>query len=169
MKIIFRVHGPLVIPFYQGKGGRTITDDNVKQFWKQNASVARLRGCYVFAVRAAKGWKPAYVGKATKSFKQEAFSSHKLSRYQQFLADYLKGTPVMFLIIAPSKKGALNRSYVSELEEFLIQVGVSANPALLNIQGTKQEEWGIAGVLRGGKGKTTMAASQFRQLMKIKH
>ena len=93
MKTIFSVHGPIVVPYYQGRGGRTITDDNVKEFWKKNNSFGKLRGCYVFGMRAAKGLTPGYVGKATKSFKQEVFSPHKLAKYQQFCADYLKGPP----------------------------------------------------------------------------
>ena len=49
----------------------------------------------------------------------------------------------------------------------MIQVGLAANPNLLNVKCTKAEEWGIVGVLRGGKGKTSMRAKQFRMLMKI--
>ncbi len=37
----------------------------------------------------------------------------------------------------------------------------------LNIKGTKTEEWGIAGVLRGGQGKPPRGARDFRKLMKI--
>jgi len=32
---------------------------------------------------------------ATKTFKQEIFAPQKLTKYQQALADYHKGTPVM--------------------------------------------------------------------------
>jgi hypothetical protein len=50
----------------------------------------------------------------------------------------------------------------------LIQAGVAANPDnFLNIQGTKIEEWGIAGVLRSGKGKRSQAAKDFVRIMKI--
>ena len=90
-----------------------------------------------------------------------------LTRYQQFLADYQKGTPVLFFIVAPVKRGAPNRTRIAELEEFLIQTGQAANPHLLNIKGTKAEEWGIAGVLRGGKGKRSSGAREFRRLMKL--
>jgi hypothetical protein len=107
------------------------------------------------------------VGKATKSYRQEIFSPHKLSRYQQFLTDYLKGTPVFFFVYAPTRRGPANALHIGKLEDFLIQAGVAANPHLLNIKGTKEEEWGIAGVIRGGKGKTSADARMFRQMMKI--
>ena len=121
----------------------------------------------MFGIRAGKGWTPAYVGKATKSFKREIFAHHKLTRYQQFLVDYQKGTPVLFFAVAPTKKGAPNAAHMGELEKFLIQTGLAANQDLMNIKGTKAEEWGIAGVLRGGKGKASQAARDFKKIMKL--
>ena len=121
----------------------------------------------MFGIRASKGYKPAYVGKATKTFKQEVFSHHKLTRYQQYLADVGKGTPVIFFVIAPKRRGAPNSRHIGQLEDFLIQAGVAANPAFLNVRGTKVEEWGIAGVLRSGKGKRSESASELIKLMKI--
>jgi predicted Co/Zn/Cd cation transporter (cation efflux family) len=90
-----------------------------------------------------------------------------LTRYQQYLADVGKGTPVMFFVIAPRRKGAPNSSRIDQLEDFLIQAGVAANPAFLNIRGTKVEEWGIAGVIRGGRRRRSKDASEFIRLMKI--
>lgn len=167
MSTVFSVQGPFEVPYYQGKAGRTITADNVKEFWQKHSSLSNRHGCYVFGIRAGKGWTPAYVGKATKGFKREVFSPHKLSRYQQFLADYLKGTPIIFFVVTPSKKGGPNVAHIEELEAFLIQLGVAANPDLLNIKGTKAAEWGIVGILRGGSGKPTFSARQFRKLMKF--
>jgi hypothetical protein len=167
MRTVFSVEGPFEVPFYQGHAGRTITDDNVRTFWFKNPDLGGRRGCYVFGIRAGKGWTPGYVGRATKSFKQEVFAHHKLTRYQQFLVDYARGTPVLFLVTLPKKKGAPNASHIRELEDFLIQAGLAANADLLNIKGTKTEEWGIAGVLRGGKGKRSVEAKQFRKMMKI--
>jgi hypothetical protein len=167
MTSLFSPEGPFEIPFYQGRAGRTITDDNVKDFWVERDHLGKQRGCYVFAIRAGKGFTPGYVGRATRGFKQETFSPHKLTRYQQFLADYQKGTPVLFFLVAPKKKGAPNISSIKGLEQFLIQVAQAANPDLLNIKGTKLEEWGIAGVLRGGKGKPSTASRLFKNLMKL--
>ncbi len=73
----------------------------------------------------------------------------------------------MFFLIAPKKRGAPNSRHIEQLEDFLIQAGVAANPAFLNIRGTKIEEWGIAGVLRSGKGKRSESASEFVKMMKI--
>jgi hypothetical protein len=167
MATIFSVDGPLDVPFYKGVAGRTITDKNIHAFWATHSELGSRRGCYVFGVRAGRGLTPAYVGKATKSFKQEVFAHHKLTRYQQFLVDYRKGTPVLFFLLAPKKTGAPNSAHISALEDFLIQTGVAANPALLNIKGTKAEDWGISGVLRGGKGKPSWSAKSLRRLLNL--
>jgi len=58
------------------------------------------------------------------------------------LADYRKGTLILFLVMAPTKRGAPNITHINELEDFLIQIALAANPDLLNIKGTQMEEWG---------------------------
>jgi hypothetical protein len=165
---VFAVDGPRDVPSYHGKaGGRTITDDNVREFWKANHDLTKRRGCYAFGIRAGKGFTVGYVGKATKGFKGEVFAHHKLTRYQQFLADYRKGTPVLFFLVVPRSKGAPNNKHIGQLEDFLIQTGVRANPHLLNIKGTAEEEWGIGGLLRSGHGKPSKAAKLFKSFMKM--
>jgi hypothetical protein len=162
------VRGPLEVPYYQGNGGRTITDSNIEKFWQINQKYQKRRGCYVFGIRAGKGFAPGYVGKATKSLKQEVFSPHKLSRYQQFLADYAKATPILFFVLAPVQKGKPNSSQIGEIEKYLISLAVTANPDLLNQKETKPLDWGIKGVVRGGKGKTSGGTRDFRQMLGIK-
>ncbi len=160
------VEGPLKVPCYQGRVGRTITDKNIRDFWRKHAALSKGRGCYVFGIRTGGGLTPGYVGKATKLFKQETFAHHKITRYQRFLVDYQKGTPVIFFITAAKKKGAPNSAHISQLETFLIHVALALNPELLNIKGTKVEQWAIVGVLRS-KGKPSKSAQQFKKLMKI--
>ena len=163
----FTVVGPLKIPLYKGKGGRTITDENVDRFWEANKKYRKRRGCYVFAIRAGKGLTPGYVGKATKKLKQEVFAHHKLTRYQQFLADYAKGTPVIFFVLAPVQKGKPNLVQIGQVEKYLIDLAVTANPDLLNEKGASPNKWGIKGVIRGGKGKTSHGTRDFRLMLGI--
>jgi len=167
MKTLFSVTGPYKVPVYEGKANRTITEEQGKRFWQKYGSVGEGRGCYVFGIRAGQGLTPGY-GKATKSFKQELFTPHKLAKYQQMLADYRKGTPVLFFLVAPSKKGKPNARHVGQLEDFLIQNAVIVNEDLLNVRGTKQQEWGVGGVVRGGKGKQSKSAQHFRKMMKLR-
>jgi hypothetical protein len=167
-RFIVKVKGTFEVPLYVGKGGRSITDDGVKEFWRINKKYENKKGCYVFAIRAGKGYTPGYVGKATKRFGKEVFEYHKLTRYQQFLVDYAKGTPVLFFLVAADKKGKTNNSQISKIEKYLIDLGVTANPNLLNQKGTKPPKWGIQGVIRGEKGKVTAVTKDFRKMPGIK-
>lgn len=167
LRTLFTVFGPRTIPTFRGRAGRTITDRDVRSFWQANTDIAALRGCYVFAVRAGSGMKPAYVGKATKSYRQEVFQYHKITRYQQQLADCRVGTPILFFVALPHRRGAPATTHVAELERFLIETSLAVNPGLLNVRFTLAESWGISGVVRRTSGKPSAAAKQFHALMKF--
>ena len=74
----FTVEGPSL----RGKAAKIVNSESAKLFWQKFPEFAGERGCYVFAMRAASGFTPGYVGMATKSFKREAFQPHKLAKYQ---------------------------------------------------------------------------------------
>src|SRR6266568_4281043 len=97
----FTVEGPFDVPFYQGKAAKTISSEEAREFWETYPKYASRRGCYIFAIRAGGGITPIYVGKATGTFKSETFTADKLAKYQRGLADYLKGSPVLFLVLHP--------------------------------------------------------------------
>jgi hypothetical protein len=166
---MFTIAGPFEIPVHQASAARIIRGNEGNQFFANYKSHALRKGCYVYGVRAGKGITPLYAGLAKKSFEQECFEPHKLGKYNEGLADYNKGTPVMFFVLAPKgKKGRENLTHIKELEVFLIQTGVAANPDLLNVRGTKQQEWGIKGVLRTPPGKPGLGTGAFKKMMKIK-
>jgi len=163
----FSVKGPFEIPFYTGVRGRLIRRAEGIEFFARNASIRAQIGCYVFGMKAGRGITPVYAGKATKSFHKECFTSTKLNKYNQCLIDYARGTPIMFFVMLPIRRGPKNVKHISELERFLIQTGMAANPDLLNVQGTRSAEWGITGVLRSGQGKPSKSALGFRNMMKL--
>jgi hypothetical protein len=47
-------------------------------------------------------------------------------------------------------------------------LGITVNPNLLNEKGTKAPDWGIQGVIRGGKGKVSAVTMDFRKMFGIK-
>lgn len=163
----FTVHGPYEVPTYAGKAGRIVRSEEGRAFFESHPSFANRRGCYVFAMRAGRGITPTYVGKATKTFAQECFTSDKLGKCNTTLVDYVRGTLVMFLITPPEGRGRPAEKQIGLLEEFLIQVGVAANDALLNIQGTRQEQWSLAGLVRSKRGRPSRAALAFKSAMKL--
>ena len=103
-----------------------------------------------------------------KGLGQECFTADKLSKCNQTLADYARGTLVMFLLAAPAGRGRPAEKQINLLEDFLIQVGVAANDDLLNVQGAKQEQWALSGLVRSNRGRPSYAASAFKAAMKLR-
>jgi len=160
----FRIRGPFQVPLDQNVNSKWIKD-GCPEFWSSPGAenFARQCGCYVFAMRAGKGFRPIYVGRATKSFKQECFASHKIScHYGPALLNAGKGTPILFLVVLERTKGKVNKSAIKKVESFLIQNAMKKNPYLSNIKGKKSEHWSIDGVIRSGKGKVSSAAKLFK-------
>jgi hypothetical protein len=122
-------------------------------------------GCYIFALRAALGYRPWYVGKATKSMKQECMALASVAHYNAVLAKGHKGTPVMFLVAPPDNKNKVDKRACEDIETFLIQSAYRANPALRNVQKAKIEEWSIKGLVRSGKGRPTQTQTAFKKMM----
>jgi hypothetical protein len=165
----FKVAGPLKVHFSRNVGGRTIRDADIASFWGSHAEkFQKYRGCYVFAMQTGGGWTPGYVGKTKRNFRQEVFGSHQLTRYYEFMAGYKKGRPVLFFVLARQAKGKPNNSKIRAVEKYLIDLGLTVNPELLNKKDTKPPGWCIQGVIRGGKGKVSAGTSSFRQMLGIK-
>ena len=162
----FSVSGPFSIPYTKQKVGRLITKENISAFWGTHTEIAAKRGCYVFGFKASKGSKPMYVGKATKTFKQEVFQDHKKNKYAQAFGSQAKGTPVMFFVSLNKAKGPISKSAIDEVETYLIQTGMVANKNLLNDKKTSVESWSISGLIRS-KGKVPKQALDLRKMLKI--
>lgn len=163
----FVVSGPHVVPIYKGKSGRIVREQEGREFFAHHPSLGEKRGCYIFAMRSGGGIKPTYVGKATKSFSQECFTSHKLGKCNQTLVDYGKGTLVIFLFEAIASKGKAPANEIGLIENFLIQTSLSVNEDLLNIKQTKQESWSIRGIIRSGVGKPSKSASLAKSMLHL--
>lgn len=164
--------GPVRISFDAQASGsaKHIRAVDVTAFWAsaEGQPVAGKQGCYIFALRAAKGFTPWYVGKATKSMKQECFTSHKLKHYNAVLFKGYKGTPVMFFVVLPGNKKKIGAKIITDMEKFLTQTAVSKNSKLSNVQNTKNlPAWTIKGVLRAGRGKPSIPALSFKTMMKM--
>ena len=162
----FYVEGPFTVPCIAKGHGKVVDTKRLKEFWEdlgENRSSGY--GCYVFGMQVGRGLVPIYVGKATRSFKQECFTLHKLLKINESLLHWKRGTTVLFLVPLERRRGRVNASLIATAEEFLIQNAVVRNPKLANVRGTEQESWGIAGVLRGGKGKPSASARDFKRMM----
>lgn len=168
---VLDVYGPVAIPFDGQEKGccKKINKEHIKKFWEQAevAAIKQKQGCYVFALRAAKGFTPWYVGKAGKTLKQECFSTHKLEHYNSVLWKGNKGLPVMFFVAPAGTKNKIASGIIKDMESYLIQSATYKNPKLSNVQNKKTPEWGISGVVRGGKGRRATINGQFKTMMGI--
>lgn len=162
-----KLYGPFEIQCPNKGAAKFIDAEEKKAFLVviENAGLAEKQGCYIFALRAGKGYCPWYVGKATKTMKQECMGPHQLQHYNAVLAKGNKGTPVMFFASPDENKKKVPVAICDEMEGALIQAALYENPELRNIQKAKVPAWGIDGVLRGKKGKPTNDETGFKKMM----
>jgi hypothetical protein len=163
------IYGPIDIPFRRQRNGnlKHIGTAHVTSFWATTAAqqIAAKQGCYIFALRASKGYCPWYVGKATRTFRQEALGHFQLTHYNEVLFDGRKGTPVMFFVAPKDTKRAVPDATCNAIEKFLIQAAYAENPEIKNRQQTKIPDWTIDGVVRPTRGPTPQIATVFKKMM----
>lgn len=164
------IDGPYDIDYESNGVAKRVRPSDGRDFWSYT-DVDHLRkkqGCFVFAIRAGKGFTPWYVGQASKGFEQETFTDHKRDRYNDALFRGRKGTPVLFFVTQPGNKRKVAQKELTHMEKELIQFALAKNPDLCNVQHTKNlPQWSIRGVIRPGQGKPTTAAKQFKMMMKM--
>jgi hypothetical protein len=174
--VYFEVAGPFDLTRHGSK--KIITDSTLKdikpklEHWKVGLSEAC--GCYVFAVRAGKGYTPHYVGQACKSsITMEALNPSNREKYNKVLSES-KGTPVLFLIPLQTptgkfrKKSQVNRGLAALdfLEDWLIAHAIEKNPALINNKQTKfLRQIHVAGFFNAKKGESTYASQQLSKTL----
>lgn len=163
----FTIHGPFKIDFEKRKGGRTLVFDDFFGEESQAGHLASECGCYAFGIKSGRGLQPIYVGKATKTFKQETFNPSNKHKYHNGFSQYGRGTPVMYFVTHPKQKGKTNGKLIAEIEDFLIQAGVAKNPDIQNLKGTSKPKWSIKGVVRSGAGKPSQPEVDFSKLFGI--
>ena len=119
----FNVHGWFEIDYEKRKGGRTLVFEN---FWSEGSKARYLEdecGCYVFAVKTGRGLEPIYVGKATKTFKQETFNPANKHKYHDGFSEYAKGLPLMFFVVHPDQRGKTNEKQIEKIEVAELDTG----------------------------------------------
>jgi len=169
-RVVLDVFGPCKIP-HDGEGKKKrIDDEHIAEFWGNTVGreISAKQGCYVFALQVGKGYTPWYVGKATKTFKQECFTSDKTKKYNRLLWTGRKGSPVMFFVAMPGSNKKISAPIIADMEKFLIQSAVIKNDDILNVHHTRNIGlWGIRGIIRGGKWKTADVNRRFGLMMGI--
>jgi hypothetical protein len=134
--------------------------EHKREFWaaveESEPGLSDACGCYVFVIRN-RAW---YVGMAEKqSFKQECFALHKITQYNEALAQ-VSGKPSIFLLpkftpggrfASPTSRGHTD---IRMLENLLIGSALGRNADLQNVKGTKLlREMNVPGFLNSRQGQ----------------
>ena len=148
----------------RGKGGRLIDRASADRFWGAYPELADCVGCYLFGVRASRGYVPIYVGQASTGFRNECFEATKLEHYNRAMNQRGRGTPVLFFVVKDEgPEGSLD-SCLDHVEHFLIQMAAEKNAELSNV---KRLEFRIQGVFRASMGPPSKAARELRRMLGI--
>jgi hypothetical protein len=162
-------------PFPMVRRNGLIDSDKKKHraFWEsidnERPGLKGACGCYVFAIRAGKGIRPWYVGKTeAQGFLKECLGHHKLTYYNEALAETGRGTPILFLIAKVTKSRAQfakpskwGHGEIEFLEKLIISNALVRNGELKNRKDTKYlKEIFVPGYINERKGHPGRAASK---------
>lgn len=160
----FIVHGPFEFSPEGWPKNRIYTKARAKTFCEKNIQTLQMAGCYVFCIRAGRGYTPWYVGKTKNHFSQETFTNDKLQKYNEAVSNIKQGTGVLFFLEA-SGQGQSREKQIKELELFLIQTAAYKNPKLVNVHGKRGPKWNIRGILRTYQGAATKSSRVFKRAL----
>ena len=177
IRIRYEVFGPFDVPRKESKTGRTLDFSNgaLASFWerveRERLGLSSGAGCYLFAVRAARGIRPWYVGQSKGAFEKECFAHHKRSVYREVMDDVSKGTPVLFLIARMTPAGKLSKNIRQDeadfVERLLIHEATNANAQLKNTKNTRfLKTVEIPGVLNSPSGMPSEAVRSFKTALR---
>lgn len=145
-------------------GNKNIDKDSLDEFWEEIGS-GDGKGVYVFGVKAAKGWKPLYVGRTKKQNFKERMNQHikyKGADFDNMLKGIKKGIPVLFTIQRVGQ-GKPSNSVIDELEMKFINYAFARNKNLHNDRGIRRPTYVVLGL--GGRGKPPTEVTELRSMI----
>ena len=144
-------------------GKKVIDKACIAKFWDGTGGGDR-HGVYVFGVRAGKGWKPLYVGQATKQTLKTRIGQHVGGNgdFNVMLRSVKKGTPVLFLT-GRIGKGKKSTQAISDIELDFINYAFARNKNLHNDRKIKKPRYVISGF--GGPGKPAKDVTNLKTMV----
>jgi hypothetical protein len=170
----FDVFGPFEIPRNESK---TLIDYKRLSEIEEEADevkpgLSQACGCYVFVIRAAKGYTPWYVGQSRRSsILKEAFNDSNQKKFHDVMnRKGNSGTPMIFLLPMLTDGGSKFRkptrqdgglAAVAFLEQWLIGQALLKNADLVNVHYTKYlKNMHVTGIFNPKQGKPTNASQE---------
>jgi|ERR1700722_1799104 len=166
----FDVAGPFELSRHGKK--KIITEESLDDLKPRleghHTGLSAARGCYVFAIRAGRGYTPYYVGQSCKqSILREALNPSNREKYNKVCSES-KGMPVVFFLPMLTPKGKYRKkgrssASTSFLERWLIAAALAKNASLINNKETRfLRKIHVVGILNAtrGEGHGLLAASE---------
>ena|SRR5579859_3802456 len=164
------MHFDIVGPFELTRHGtkKLLTEQSMTdmrpEIERRKRGLSKACGCYVFAIRAGKGYTPYYAGQACKqSIFREALNRSNREKYNKACSES-KGKPVLFLLPMLSPNGRYRKKgggglAINFLERWLIAAALMKNPKVLNSKETKiLRNITVTGILNAKRGEATKAS-----------
>lgn len=170
----FRVSQGINVGLVKSKCGRRFSEEAVGSILSKCRDYTDCYGCYIYSVRAGKGYTPIYVGSATKrSLGVEAFAGDKRLKCLQHMANYGKGTLHITFVVPKDKvdensctrRGRCPENIIKSLEKVLIAVAYRKNESLINKQNRCLADFYIKGALNSDGGFLSKAVFDFKDMM----
>ncbi len=138
------------------------------------AGLASAIGCYLFVLKAGRGYTPYYAGRTHKqSLIEECMNASNLAKYNQALDDK-QGTPIFFFLPMMTPAGRFRKKPLGNsrfgslgfLETWMIAEALQKNRELLNIQSTRYlRKLNVTGVFNPTRGEATQASQELRKAL----
>ena len=173
----FLVSRAIVVELEMGTSGRCFNKNSVKEILSRHSRYTNLYGCYVYSIKAGRGFTPIYVGSTTKrTLGEEAFDSDKLLKCLQHITSYKKGSLQVSFIIPKDKfdrnvktrRGRCPKKIIEKLEKVLTAVAYRKNKNLINIQNRCMAEFFIRGALNSEEGRPKKEVAVFKQMIGLR-
>jgi len=169
----FDVAGPFDLTRHGNK--HMITEQSMKDLKRKlensDHGLASACGCYVFALRAGKGYTPYYVGQASKrSIFSESLNPSNREKYNKACSDS-KGAPVVFFLPMRTPKGRYKRAgsplrSINFLERWLIAAAINKNPSLINTKETHfLRRITVVGIFNSKRGESTTSSRELKRTL----
>jgi hypothetical protein len=170
----FEPYGPFKMPRNNGGIDRTLKNSFWSSIDSKHPFLSDAVGCYIFALKAGKGYRPWYVGKTDKQcFADETWNHANLLNYGEIIRKR-KGSPMLFLLAKITPQGRFQRPTVRKkigaiavLEDMLIATCLQRNSELVNKRKIKfLTRLQVPGYINETPGARTKDARALAQLLK---
>lgn len=166
-------HG-ITVELVKGVSGRTFSMESVKRILMRHKKYAECYGCYIYSIKAGRGFTPIYVGSATRqSLGKEAFNSDKLVKCMNHLTGYKKGSLQITFIVPKDKvdnsmstrRGRRPSKIIECMEKALTAVAYRKNKSLENKHNRCVSGFFINGALNSNAGRPRKEVVAFKDMI----